>query len=258
MYTCRSCLCKNCKCENCNCKNKRTLVMSKETFIIWAIGGAFKRDVCEKLCSKYQLNLLSLDALIDREKNDEGSKYKDDIKNRVGEDIIGISSNLLRDAIQDNNTAVGYIIESSTNYEILTHFEKAVGPIKVILFFKTSDKFLKNEFLEKLKIQDEISKIEQEKNENHENIEEENRSIKKCLKKTETMQEKALKKLNNFNENLEKVQKTYTNNFKVIKGRLDVEDSFFNNAVIFLDNLLNIPKEVENLVDVKKEKKAKK
>lgn len=213
--------------------------MSKETFVLWAIGGAFKRDICEKLCNKYQLKLLSLDAMIDREKNDEASKSKEDIKNHGG-----IFINLLKDAIQskqDQPTAAGYVIESATNHELLTQFEKTVLPIKKVLYFKSSDKILKDEILEQLTSNptiDENSGLNENKP-----IKEETHSIKKCLKKTATIQEKAVRKLDFFNENLVKIEATYKDNFKVINGKINVEGSYFNNAVIFLDEVLKIPKE---------------
>lgn len=259
MYTCRRCLCKNCKCDNCNCKNKRTFVTSKETFILWAIGGALKRDICEKLSKKYQLSLLSFDAVNDREKNEENSNQ------------VGISK--LKDAIQlkqGETTAVGYIIESSMNYEVLTQFEKTVGPIKAVLYFKTTDKIIKNEILEQLKqrripkkkvnenlvaSQENVKKVEITNMDEVEN--EISQILKKCMRKTETIQEKAFKELNKFNENLDKIQATYKENFKVIKGKVDVEDSFFNNAVIFLDDLLPKPKELEIVADKKKSKNLK-
>ena len=228
---------------------------SKETFVLWAIGGAFKKDVCEKLCNKYQLTLLSLDAMIDREKNEENSN-----------DQVGISSNVLRDAIQGESTAVGYIIESSMNHEILTQFEKNVCPIKTVLYFKTTDKIIKNEISEQLKSQRNIPKKKGNSKENIEKVEitsideekvekEITQILKKCLRKTETIQEKAVKELNIFNENLNKIQTTYKENFKVIKGKPDVEDSFYNNAVLFLDDHLPKPKEVEIVEEKKKSKK---
>lgn len=222
MFTCRRCICKGCVCENCNCKYPRSFTINQDCTILWAIGGVFISEFCKELSNKFQYIHLSLDSMLENEfkKADKA----DSKQHNVGE--------LLKDAISEKNEATTYLIESTPNIEYLEKFENSVGPITKILYFKTTDRNLKDEFLEEIlkssanKRQDKVETNEKEDMVN-EPVKEKK---KKCCKKSENIHSKSLKKLQNFQENVVKIKEIYKENFKVVKE----EPSYLTNAELIL------------------------
>lgn len=238
MFTCRRCFCKNCNCDGCNCNNKRELIVMRKYPILWVIGGSKRKELSNKLCEKYKFDLLSVEDLLETEKNEENLNYGDQIKS-LEENRKPIDENIVADLItqsvksKQRDDLVGYLIESFPDLQQLIAFERAVGSINIIFNIALSIEELKTEFEEQVK--KEISLKRKNFHENKGDADAEKKSKCYCIKKGPTLDEMTARKLKKFNQNVENIKSScYKPIFKHIKGGDDLE-KMFNNITCVID-----------------------
>lgn len=245
MFTCRRCLCKNCKCDGCNCNNKRELIVKRKYCIFWLIGGLKRKEISRKICDLYKLDLLSVEDLLETEKENENSIYGNQIKSleEKGKPIDeAIIANLLAQFVKlkQRDDMVGYLIESSPNLQQIIAFERAVGTINLIFYIHSSLKELRTECEEQAKneIRSQRSK-KSEEDKGDADVGEE--IIKKCncIKKKTTHDDMATVKLKKINMNIEDIKSScYKEIFKNIKGGMDLE-KLFKKVCDIIDKFFN-------------------